>query len=69
MAKNYIINNLLCFLHSARKDYAEEALSDVLHSFYSVEEIRSTKCVIQNILKKKSVNRRDPERKEKKFVI
>ena len=67
MAKNYIINNVLCFLHSAKKDYADEALFDVLHSFYSVEEIKSGKCVIGDILNKEPVNRRDPERKRKEI--
>ena len=67
MAKNYIINNVLCFLHSAKKDYADEALFDVLHSFYSVEDIKSGKCVIGDILNKEPVNRRDPERKRKEI--
>ena len=68
MVKNFIINNLLCFLHSARDDYADEALFDVLYSFYSIEEIRSSKDSLADILKKDSAVRREPDRKRKELL-
>ena len=67
MAKNYIINNVLSFLCSAKNDYAEEALFDVIYSFYSIDEIKVSKNIIAGILNKDAPVRRDPDKKKKEL--
>ena len=68
MAKNYIINNVLCFLTSARNDYAEEALFDIIHSFYSIDDIKLGKNILSDILNKEAAIRRDPSKKKKEIM-
>lgn len=65
MAKNYIVNNLLCFISSAKNDYADEVLFDIIFSFYSVEDIKTAKDLISNLLNKDVITRKNPEKKKK----
>ena len=65
MAKNYIVNNLLCFLSSAKNDYADEALFDLMYSFYSLEDIKVAKDLTSNLLDKDVIKRNNPEKKRK----
>ena len=67
MAKDLIINNLLCFLSSARGDYSNEALFDTIYSFYSEDEIKSAKELIADIIKQDITTRKNPERKKKEL--
>ena len=60
-----IIDNVLCFINSALSDYSQEKLVDIIHSFYSHEEIKNAKEKIFNILGKDMVTRRDPDKKGK----
>ena len=60
-----IINNILCFINSARDDFSKETLKDVCFSFYSHEDIKVAKQELCNLLKKDLVWRRDPEKKKK----
>ena len=69
MAKNYIVDNLLCFLNSAKGDYSNEVLFDVIHSFYSIEDIKDSKDVLADLLKKDAEVRRAPNKKKKDIVI
>ena len=52
-ADDFQINNLLCFINSAKKDYPNETLKDVTYAFYSHEEIKSAKTLLCNLLKKR----------------
>ena len=61
----FIINSLLCFLNSARKDFTKETLRDIAYAFYSHDEIKSAKTEVCNLLKKDVSWRRDPEKKRK----
>ena len=67
MASNedVVINNLLCFINSARNDYPRESLKDVTYAFYSHEEIKNAKITLCNLLKKDISWRRDPDKKRK----
>ena len=47
-----IINNILCFINSARDDFSKETLKDVCFSFYSHEDIKVAKQELCNLLKK-----------------
>ena len=61
------INNLLCFLNGAFNDYSQNVLHNLIYSFYSIEEIKSSKELLGLIIKKDIVNRRDPDRKRKEL--
>ena len=65
MAKDIIVNNLLCFIYSASNDFTVDTLNAVIYSFYSLESIKSAKEVVVSILDKNSVERRDPHKKKK----
>ncbi|MEL6945282.1 MAG: hypothetical protein AAFO82_21735, partial [Bacteroidota bacterium] len=65
MEGNLIINSLLCYLSTAKNDYTDESLYDIIHSFYSHEEIKSAKTELSNLLKKDITWRRDPDKKGK----
>ena len=65
MTKNYIVNNLLCFLSSAKGDYTNEVLFDLIYSFYSLDEIKNSKELLSDILSKELSVRREPEKKKK----
>ena len=60
-----VMNNVLCFVNSAKSDFSRETLKDVAFSFYSHEDIKSAKQELCNLLKKDLVWRRDPEKKKK----
>ena len=60
-----IINNLVCFINSAKDDFTRETLKDVAYSFYSHEEIKCAKSTLCNLLKKDITWRRDPDKKRK----
>ena len=59
------INNLLCFINSAKNDYSKETLKDVAFAFYSHEEIKAAKTLLCNLSKRDITWRRDPEKKRK----
>ena len=65
MAKNLIINNLLCFLRTAKDDYADEVLFDLLLSFYSSDEVKIAKELVADLLKKDITIRKNPGKKKK----
>ena len=65
--ENIIINNLLCFINSAKDDFNEETLKDVAYCFFSHEEIKNAKTTICSLLKKDVSWRRDPDKKKKRF--
>ena len=65
MANEIIIDNLACFLASAKKDYSQEKLCDIAYSFYSHEEIKTSKEKILNFINKDIIWRRDPDKKMK----
>ena len=44
---------------------SNQAIYDIVYSIYSYEEIKSSKEIINNILDKQIVTRRDPDRKKK----
>ena len=48
MSKNLNINNLLCFLSSAKNDYSENVLLDLVYSFYFIEDIKEAKEILSN---------------------
>ena len=50
-SEEIVINNLLCFLSSARNDHSRESLLDMAYSFYSHEEIKLAKQNLQTLLK------------------
>lgn len=62
------INNLLCFLSSAKEDHTKESLTEVAYSFYSHEEIKNAKVDLTTLLKKDLSWRRDPEKKRKDML-
>ena len=62
---NIIINNVFCFINSAKCDYPKETLKDVAFSFYTHEDIKAAKTEICNLLRKDIQWRRDPEKKKK----
>ena len=43
MSSDLIVSNLLCFLHSSWNDYDQDALHDIIVSFYSPEDIVEAK--------------------------
>lgn len=63
-----VINNLLCFVNSAKGDFTRETLTDVAFAFYSHEEIKNAKTEVCNLLRKDVSWRRDPEKKRKDLV-
>ena len=65
MAKNLIINNLLCFLRTAKNDYADEVLFDLVFSFYSLDEVKCAKELIAGLLNRDVTVRKNPEKKKK----
>ena len=62
---NYIVNSLLCFLNSGKKDYPYDTLFDIINSFYCYEEIKKSKELLCDILSEDVSWRRDPDRKRK----
>lgn len=65
VAVDTVINSVLCFLDSAKADYSYKQLEDVVHSFYSHEEIKEAKSLLANLLNAEVVWRRDREKKRK----
>lgn len=65
MAKDIRINSLLCFISSAKNDYANEVLFDLVHSFYSEDDIIKAKDMLAEILNNSVIVRKNPERKKK----
>lgn len=61
----YIVNSLLCFLNSGKKDYPYETLFDIISSFYCYEEIKKGKELLCGILNEDVCWRRDPDKKRK----
>ena len=43
MSSDILIDNLACFLISGKADFADEKLCDIAYSFYSHDEIKSSK--------------------------
>lgn len=68
MAEKYIVNSLLCFLNSSKKDTPSDTLIEVIHSFYSHEEIKKAKEEICTIAKKSLPWRRDHDKKRKDLI-
>lgn len=64
-----IINSVLCFINSAKTDYTNKHLEDVVYSFYSHEEIKEAKAVLSNLLKEDVICRKDPDKKKKNTKI
>ena len=60
-----IVNNLLCFINSAKANHTDESLFEIVNSFYSHEEIKQAKTELSNILKTDLIWRRDPDKKGK----
>ena len=65
MEDKFVINNVLCYLNSARKDFSPDTLIETALSFYSHEGIKRAKEAICNFLKKDILWRRDPDKKGK----
>ena len=65
MAGDIIINNLLCFISSAKNDHNKAILVEIANSFYSIEKIKEAKVEITNLLKKDFSTRRGPGEKLK----
>ena len=63
-----IVDNILCFLSTAAKDFSEDTLFDLAYCFYSYEKIKESKATISNLLKKDISSRRDPEKKKKELT-
>lgn len=66
MMENYIVNSLLCFLNSPRKDYPLHSLIKTILLFCSSDEIKKSKEVLCNTMRKEVPWRRDPEEKNSK---
>ena len=60
-----ILNNILCFIDSAVGDYNEEALFEIIFSFYSDEEIADAKATLSGLLSLENKLRRDPNKRKK----
>ena len=58
MAEEYIVNSLLCFINSAKKDYPYETILEIVLCFYAHEEIKKGKEILCNLLKEDLVWRR-----------
>ena len=65
MTKDITINSLLCFISSAKNDYANEVLFDLVHSFYSEDDIIIAKDLLAEILNKNVTVRKNPGRKKR----
>ena len=65
MENNCIVNSLICFLNSAKKDQPNDIVLDIAQSFYSHDEIKKAKELICIVLKKDIIWRRDKEKKKK----
>ena len=67
MAGSYelVINNLLCFLASARSDCSKAVLLEIIDSFYCHDKIKAAKKELTNILNKDLGWRRDPDKEQK----
>lgn len=65
MAEKFIVNSLLCFVTSAKKDYPYESIFDIVHSFYSHDVIKKAKETLCNLLNEDVSWRRDPEKVQK----
>ena len=61
------INNLLCFLFTAKKDYNYETLLDIIGTFYSIEDIKDAKEKLSCDINQSITTRRDPDRKIKEI--
>ena len=48
-AGEVVTDNLLCFLKSAKDDYSEDALFQTAYSFYSHENVKSSKGKLANL--------------------
>lgn len=68
MNKNYIVNNLLCFLSTAKNDFSKDILFEQVYSFYSIDDIKESKEVLANIINKNGVTRKEPDKKRKEVV-
>ena len=62
-----IINNVLCFIQSAKSDHSKESLFDIAYSFYSVEEIKNAKEILFDKVSKDVVARKEPNKKQKEL--
>ena len=60
-----VVDNLLCFLTTAKADFSGSSISDLACCFYSHENIKQSKTVLANLLHKDISWRRDPEKKKK----
>ena len=65
MSSDIIIDDLACFLSSGKSDYSQDKLCDIAYSFYSHEEIKTSKEKIFAYIDKDLVWRRDPDKKMK----
>ena len=62
-----VVDNLLCFLTTAKADFSGNSLFDLACCFYSYENIKQSKTVLANLLHKDISWRRDPEKKKKEL--
>ena len=60
-----IVNSLLCFLNSAKSDFNNNVLEDVIYAFYSHDDIKQAKEIMGNIVSEDIIWRRKPEQKRK----
>ena len=67
MAQEYVVNNLLCFLSSAKNDFPSHTLLETAISFYSYDDMREDKLAIANLLNKDHILRKNPDRKRKEL--
>ena len=63
-----IIDNLLCFVNSAKNDYNRENLKDVASAFYSHENTKNTKTTLCVLLKKDLIWRKNPDKKGEDLI-
>ena len=66
MSSDIIIDDLACFLSSGKSDYSQDKLCDIAYSFYSHEEIKTSKEKIFAYIDKDLVWRRDPDKKNER---
>ena len=59
------IDNLLCYLFSARGDISNDALIDSIFTFYSADEIKNSKATLVSALNKHIPTRNNPDKKSK----
>ena len=68
MNKNCIVNNLLCFLSTAKNDFSNDTLFEQVYSFYYVDDIKESKETLANIINKNGIKRNEPDKKRKEVV-